>query len=83
MNTITIAEIAEIEELSRDWILKLKNSYWKDVFPEPLPTKGKMLVFNRKEVLDMLKKYPYIKNETQKRIRRGANDDGFAPREYT
>ena len=75
VNTITIAEIAQLQVLSADWVIKLRKTFWADKFPAPLLSKGKKLVFDRKEVMAMLEKYPYVSNKDMRFAE-------FAPRAY-
>lgn len=85
MSTITIVEIAQHLAVSADWVLKLKRNYWKEKFPAPLVSKGKKLVFDRKEVMAMLEKYPYVSNASSAKSRRISKDmrfAEFAPRAY-
>ena len=85
VNTITIAEIAQLQDLSADWVIKLRKTFWAGKFPAPLVSKGNKLVFERKEVLEMLEKYPYIKSEKSARSRKITKDmrcAEFAPRAY-
>ena len=85
VNTITIAEIAKHQDLSADWVIKLRKTFWAGKFPAPLVSKGNKLVFERSEVLEMLEKYPYIKSEKSARSRRISKDmrfAEFAPKAY-